>query len=172
MNAAARSLIAGTPHSAAALLYPNGSFVANVQTGHPVFVLKNPYSDCYHFSTMKANNTHHSFRIATSQSNYISKKTDEQFNLENFSQGGTEFGEQRIESNSVAGINSSGDFGTLDHQLSCELDPSSHSNQFIVWDYNHNIAISSKWFHTFQYNPYQDIYSEIIPYLGTEAPNM
>lgn len=115
LNATTRSLVAGTPHSAAALLYPNGAFIANVQTGHRVFVLKNPYSDCYHFSTMKANNTHHIFRIVTSQNNYMSKKRDEQFNFENFSQQGSKFGEQRVESSSVAGINSNGDFGTLDY---------------------------------------------------------
>lgn len=40
LNAAARSLVAGTPHSATALLHPNGSFVANDQTKYPIFVVK------------------------------------------------------------------------------------------------------------------------------------
>lgn len=56
---AAKSLVTGTPHSAAPLLHNNGSFVANDQTGYPVFVIKNPYNDYYHFSTMKVNATHH-----------------------------------------------------------------------------------------------------------------
>lgn len=88
LNAAAKSLMTGTPHSAAALLHANGSFVAHDQTGHPVFVIKNSFGVDYHMSTMKGNETHHIFRIATSQGNYSSKKRDEQFNLENFSQGG------------------------------------------------------------------------------------
>lgn len=86
--------------------------------------------------------------------------------LKKFSQGSIEFEDQRIESSSVSGINSSGDFVTLDQQLSCEFDSGAHAYQYIIWDYNHNEAMSSGWFYTYQYDPYQDISSEIVPYPG------
>nr|ATN38271.1 K45 killer preprotoxin [Saccharomyces paradoxus L-A virus M45 satellite] len=168
----AAALVNGTGHQAAALLHRNGSVVANDQTGYPVLVIKSPNGRLHHMSTMSINSTRHIYRLATDHWTMQRAKRNEDFNLENFSAGGLEFGDYRDESNSVASISTSSDYGTLDHQLSCELDMDAHAYQYEIWDYNHNSAMSTGWFHAYQDGVYQEGDAELEPYPGTSAPNI
>lgn len=167
------SILAGnTPFSVAVLYREDGTWARNDQTGWPIYLLQNDKGSIYHFSTMKANETHHIFRIATAHANIDSPKRDEQFNLENFSEGGIESGMQKVENTNAAVINTGGDYGTIDHQVSCQIDMNAHAYEYIMWDYNHNTAMGTGWFYAYQYTTYDDVHAEVIPYPGTSAPDM
>lgn len=146
--------------------------VLNDQTNMPVHIIQMPDGGLHHYSVMKANGTHNVFRLATSHSSQQLAKRDEQFNLENFSSGGIESGFYRHESQSVANLDTNNDFGQMDHEVSCECDLNDHAYQYIVWDYNHNSALSSGWFHGYQYDPYDDMQAEIFPYPGSNPPGI
>lgn len=168
----AKILAGGSAFDVAALYRADGSWAQNDQTGWPIYLLRNEAGDIYHFSTMNVNETHHVYRIATSHSKIYNAKRDEQFNLENFSEGGIESGMEKKKSSSSAAINTSGDYGTLGHQVSCQVDMNAHAYQYILWDYNHNTDMGSGWFYAYQNDTYNDVHAQVIPYPGTSAPDM
>lgn len=168
----ASALVDGTGHEAAGLLHANGSIATNDQTGYPIMVLRGPTGLIHHMSTMQINDTHHTYRIATSHEVSHSAKRNEQFNLENFSEGGIEFGDYRQESQDTATISTDSDYGMLDHQLSCQMSMDAHAYQYVMWDNNHDTSLCSGWFHAYQYDPYYEADVEIEPYPGTSAPDL
>lgn len=43
----------------------------------------------------------------------------------------------------VSNLNDQYDFGQMDYEISCEDDLQTHRYQYIIWDNNHNTAMSS-----------------------------
>lgn len=152
----------------ATLHYENGTLLLNDQTSLPIHAVRNPYGGIHHMSFMGLKDNRTTLRIATSQE-IISAKRDEQFNLENFSQGGIESEFYSVGA-SKAHLSADNDFGQLDHEVSCGVDLNQHAFQYEIWDYNHNEAMTVGWVSAFQYDSYDDML--VVPYPDSSAPDM
>lgn len=106
--------------------------------------------------------------VATSESVAKTVKRNEQFKLENFLQGGVEGVSMHL-TQGVSNLDDQYDFGQIDHKISCEDDLQTHGYQYIIWDNNHNTAMSSGWYSAFQYGTYSD--PILIRYPGDNAPD-
>ncbi|EDO15988.1 hypothetical protein Kpol_499p16 [Vanderwaltozyma polyspora DSM 70294] len=162
----ALNLINGTDVAIAVIYDRTGQPIYNEHSGWPVFALKHESHPILHFTTLDTNGTSHNF-VMTDQHPVVNlAKRDEQFNLENFSQGGLQFHDYQIEDNSVAHVDVYRDYGEFDHQLSCQLDLQAHAFKYEVWDYNHNQAmvVGNCW--AYQYDPYEDRMVDMMMYPG------
>ncbi|EDO17914.1 hypothetical protein Kpol_1010p29 [Vanderwaltozyma polyspora DSM 70294] len=166
VTAMAKSLALAQGLQVATIHHINGDPVFNEHSGHPVFAVRSAIHPIVHMTSLTLNSTHHTFVITDTHPLIQTAKRDENFNLENFSSGGLQFHQYKSESDSIADINTGGDYGTLDHQLSCEIDMDWHAFSYEVWDYNHNAGISSGTAWAYQYDPYPDADGQVIPFPG------
>lgn len=153
------------------LMHNNGSYALNTVTGYPILVLQYDNKSYYHISLMSNKDGSATYRLEpVSISEQTITKRNENFNLQNFAQGGLEAAGYHIDD--VADLSTVNDYGTIDHQVSCQYDGSVHAYDFEGWDYNHNRPLTTGWLYAYQYQPYDDAKARMFHEPGNAAPDM
>lgn len=143
--------MAGAP--AAMVLDMNNLPIYSPGNKHPVFMVQGNDGNLHRITMYDVDFNGIAGRLAIPiNSNSTLLERDEQFNLENFSQGGLEFSSDFNQKDGGV-LSSQNDFGQMDHEVSCEMgDLSGNSYQYQILDNNHQGTIGGGIIRTFQYD--------------------
>lgn len=120
----------------------------------PVLLTYTATGALVHFTASKFNET--TFISRWGKIDSLSPKRDEQFNEQDFTQGGIEFSHIMNQGDN-ARLSTSNDYGQMDHEVSCLFgNKPGNTYQYQIYDNNHKTTITGGIVKAFQYDTYDD----------------
>lgn len=152
---AAFANVTGMP--TATLVKDDLNIALNDQTGWPIHIVMNEYKQLMHVSVMKLNSTGWTFRtIDPAIYNTNVFKRSEDFNMENFSNGGIEASVD-YESPSHSTLSMQYDWQQLTDQVACTFgDMSGNAYQYQIFDNNHDDTLTAGVIRAFTDEPFDE----------------
>ena len=137
----------------AALVYNSDGELHYSDAGEtPVLLTYTATGTLVHFTASRFNET--TFISRWGKIDGLSSKRDEQFNEQDFTQGGIEFSHIMNEGDN-ARLSTSNDYGQMDHEVSCLFgDKPGNTYQYQIYDNNHRSTITGGIVKAFQYDAY------------------
>lgn len=147
--------ITGMP--TATLIRDDMSIALNDQSGYPIHIVLTPEERLFHVSGMTSNSSQWSFRmIDPTVYNTSVVKRSEDFNMENFSNGGIEVSVD-YESPEHSQLSSQYDWHQMTDEVSCYLgDMSGNTYQYQIYDNNHKETLSAGVLRAFSDEPFDE----------------
>ncbi|CUM51869.1 uncharacterized protein AC631_05909 [Debaryomyces fabryi] len=137
----------------AALVYNSDGDLHYSDAGEtPVVLTYTATGTLVHFTASRFNET--TFISRWGKINGLASKRDEQFNEQDFTQGGIEFS-HIMNQDDNSRLSTSNDYGQMDHEVSCLFgDKPGNTYEYQIYDNNHKSTITGGIVKAFQYDTY------------------